>query len=358
MKIAIIGAGLSGLTLAHRLKDFAELTLFEKSRGFGGRMAARRYKKFQFDHGVQFFQAKDKSFQSFLKPMIEKKIVQTWKGFFVEFEGNKKISQRVWRDEPAHYVGAPGMNAIGKYLAQSLPESVKIKLNTKVKTISKENLSSLDSHSQREDKFQNHQKIDSKNQMSKTKWNLLDEKDQTLGFFDWVIATAPPEQTFVIMPKSFKYYSLLSSIRMKACFSLMLGFKNALPLEFQSALVKGCDISWISVNNSKPKRENSFCLLVHSTNDWADIHLETDPEKAIQHLSQETSFVLGYDVSKADHQSLHRWRYANIELQKTQNWIDENQKLAACGDWTRQGRVEAAFLSAEQTAQSLYKILK
>ena len=43
--------------------------------------------------------------------------------------------------------------------------------------------------------------------MSKTKWNLLDEKDQTLGFFDWVIATAPPEQTFVIMSKSFKYYS-------------------------------------------------------------------------------------------------------------------------------------------------------
>ena len=54
MKIAIIGDGLSGLTLAHRLKDFSELTLFEKSRGFGGRMAARRYKNFQFDHGVHF----------------------------------------------------------------------------------------------------------------------------------------------------------------------------------------------------------------------------------------------------------------------------------------------------------------
>ena len=38
--------------------------------------------------------------------------------------------------------------------------------------------------------------------------------------------------------------------------------------------------------------------------------------------------------------------------------VDENQRLAVCGDWTRQGRVEAAFLRAEKTAQALYKITK
>ena len=40
-KIAIIGAGLAGLTLARALPAHAEVTLFEKSRGIGGRMATR-----------------------------------------------------------------------------------------------------------------------------------------------------------------------------------------------------------------------------------------------------------------------------------------------------------------------------
>jgi renalase len=41
-KMAIIGSGLSGLTLAHLLKDCFEITLFEKARSPGGRLATRR----------------------------------------------------------------------------------------------------------------------------------------------------------------------------------------------------------------------------------------------------------------------------------------------------------------------------
>jgi len=40
-KIAIIGAGLSGLILAHSLKEHANITIFEKARGVGGRMSTR-----------------------------------------------------------------------------------------------------------------------------------------------------------------------------------------------------------------------------------------------------------------------------------------------------------------------------
>ena len=52
-KIAIIGAGLSGLTAAHDLKEHANVTLYEKSRGVGGRLATRRAEPFSFDHGAQ-----------------------------------------------------------------------------------------------------------------------------------------------------------------------------------------------------------------------------------------------------------------------------------------------------------------
>ena len=42
MKIAIIGAGISAITIAQNLKNVATVSLFEKSRSVGGRMALRR----------------------------------------------------------------------------------------------------------------------------------------------------------------------------------------------------------------------------------------------------------------------------------------------------------------------------
>jgi renalase len=38
MRIAIIGAGISAITIAKNLKKIAKVSVFEKSRGVGGRM--------------------------------------------------------------------------------------------------------------------------------------------------------------------------------------------------------------------------------------------------------------------------------------------------------------------------------
>ena len=41
MRIAVIGAGLSGLVAARSLQQDHDVTIFEKSRGVGGRMGTR-----------------------------------------------------------------------------------------------------------------------------------------------------------------------------------------------------------------------------------------------------------------------------------------------------------------------------
>ena len=40
--VAIIGAGLSGITVASKIKDKFEVQVFEKARGVGGRMSTRK----------------------------------------------------------------------------------------------------------------------------------------------------------------------------------------------------------------------------------------------------------------------------------------------------------------------------
>ncbi len=323
--IAIIGSGLSGLTVAHALKDKAAVTLFEKSRGYGGRMATRRADPFTFDHGAQFFSAKSDIFKSFLGPLIDTGIVKIWHARFAEIGPGAASSIRIWNEDSPHYVGTPQMNSIGKYLSKGL----NIKLGTRVAAIQK-----------------------------KDQWQLTDEKNENLGSFDWIISTVPAQQALDILPSTISFYPDIAKIKMQACFSLMLGFEQPLPLVFDVAHVSGADISWVSENSSKPDRPDHYCLTIHSTNAWADKHLMSDRKDVLHHLFEQTSDVLGHDVSNAVHKDLHGWHFANIEKQFGPTYfLDPDAQIAACGDWCIQGRIESAFLSGHELASRLLELI-
>jgi len=53
MRVAVIGAGIAGLVAARDLTAGGhEVVVIEKSRGLGGRMAARRVEGMVLDHGL------------------------------------------------------------------------------------------------------------------------------------------------------------------------------------------------------------------------------------------------------------------------------------------------------------------
>src|SRR5689334_16268733 len=53
--VAIIGAGMSGLAAAHKLRDAGyTVTLFEKNADAGGRANTGRREGFIYDHGAQY----------------------------------------------------------------------------------------------------------------------------------------------------------------------------------------------------------------------------------------------------------------------------------------------------------------
>ncbi|MDF1683245.1 MAG: FAD-dependent oxidoreductase [Legionellaceae bacterium] len=321
-KIAIIGTGLSGLSIAHLLKDYADITCFEKARGVGGRMSTRYADPYFFDHGTQYFTARTKPFQYFIQPLLDQGVIERWNARHVKFSGSKIIERINWSDEEPRYVGVPGMNQVGKFLAQGL----NIHINTRIVSL-------------------NHQGT----------WQLTDQKNQQYSGFDWVICTAPSPQSSELLPKSFKYHTDLNTVKMLACFSLMLGFEQSFPIEFETAHVTDSDVSWIAVNSSKPKRSNPFTLMVHSSEEYAEAHIDDDREQVMQHLIAETCSIIECDVSKAAYKTIHGWRYANNadKKQKKPIFLDRDHKLAVCGDWCLGGRVENAFTSANELAQTM-----
>ena len=103
------------------------------------------------------------------------------------------------------------------------------------------------------------------------------------------------------------------------------------------------------MNSSKPGRPDPFSLLVHSTNRWADHHLELDREQVIDHLCTELGSLVDYDPLRVQYKDLHRWLYANIGRQHgSSSLVDPQHRLAAIGDWCISGRVESAFTSGAE----------
>ena len=170
-----------------------------------------------------------------------------------------------------------------------------------------------------------------------------------------MICTAPSPQAVDLLPDSFKHYADIQAIKMRACFSLMLGFEQSLPLDFEAAHVTDSDLSWIAVNSHKPQRPKIFTLVVHSSEGYAEAHIDNERNQVMQHLINETSHVIGQDVSQAEYKTIHCWRYANNadKQQKSPTFIDQNLKLAVCGDWCLGGRVEGAFTSAYDLTQRM-----
>ena len=74
-KVIIIGAGIAGLCCAKRLISSGfDVSIFEKSRGIGGRLASRRIDNGIFNHGAASLPdfRKNDDMPKFLKYLLEK----------------------------------------------------------------------------------------------------------------------------------------------------------------------------------------------------------------------------------------------------------------------------------------------
>lgn len=321
-RLAVIGAGLSGLVVARQLQTIADVTVFEKSRGAGGRMATRYAGDFEFDHGAQFFTARTAAFQAFLRPLIEEGVVADWPAQFAEFDRSNMTTTRSWSNEYPHYVGVPRMNSIGKALSAGL----NITFDTMITEITR----------------------------SSDGWTLSDHAGTQSEPFDWLVLALPSAQTATLAKAFPDLFAYCGERSMLGCFALMLGFAEPIDLPWQAAMVRNADVSWISVNSSKPGRKSPFALVVHSTNRWAEAHLDDDFDVVLRHMLDEASQIAGRDLRRAGHRQLHRWRYANIAGQPGPTYfVNDDKNIVACGDWCVRGRIEAAFVSANDLSEAL-----
>lgn len=105
-KVIVVGAGIAGLMAAHELVSAGhQVTVFDKGRGVGGRLATRRIGEGTLDHGAQFFTVRDDGFAARVDAWQRQGVVHEWCRGFSDNDGHPR------------YVGTRGMSGIAKHLA-------------------------------------------------------------------------------------------------------------------------------------------------------------------------------------------------------------------------------------------------
>ena len=321
-KVAIIGAGIAGLTCANHLaQKNIHATLFEKSKGPGGRTSTRRVEpNLSFDHGAQYFTVRNPILQSFVNTWENLGVVSEWKGKIVKLN-NKEITGT---EIIPRYVGTPGMTAMAADLAKNL----EIKKETKIIEV-----------------------MHSSNQ-----WVLRDEAGIEHNGFDHLIVTLPAPQTAELLANH-PFGKIASSTPMAPCWAVLVGFEKKLDVPWDGAFIHDSPLSWVARNSSKPGRDaTKDCWVLHANAEWSVNHLEDAPASVISQLLEAYACAIGENLPTQIYKMAHRWRYSiGSSFINHTDLHDESIGLRICGDWMNGGRFEGAFLSGINAAESILK---
>jgi predicted NAD/FAD-dependent oxidoreductase len=311
---------MSGAACGEKLaQNGVDVTLYEKSRGHGGRASTRYtdHDGLTFDHGAQYFTTQFDGFRSQVNEWINREVVVPWIVDPAVIESGTVVDRESSTDR---YVGIPKMNEIVKDLASTLDKE----FQRKVQTIEEES----------------------------DGWQLV-FADGTRRTHDTVVVTAPPAQAADLLEGSLPdLVETVRSVQMQPTWSLMLAFDERVDVPYNAAFVNDEPLSWIGRNSSKPGRDGPESWVIHANHQWSAQHIGKNPDTVLQKLRENFLELTGSKAENIILRDVHRWRYAKA-LEPRNDRILSDQGCLVAGDWLCGSRVEGAFRSGRAAAQTI-----
>ena len=338
-RIAVIGAGIAGTACARTLAEAGHrVTVFEKSRGAGGRMSTHSSQFGCFDHGAQYFTVRDTRFEQALA--INPQLVRRWSANTVRIlDAAGRVVASSLPPSEAHWVATPGMNALVKDWIKPLQANGQVHFETQVTRIQTDGL-------------------------SPTHWQLQTEGPAVTtsvhSGFDAVVLAVPSVQAHALLMSSQIAKPMMGEIgkvSVAPCWTLLLAFPQAaqpalahLGPQWNAARSTHHRIAWLARESSKPGRGPIERWTVQASPEWSQRHLEDDTERVKAKLLKAFTEVTGIRA-QPPFAEVHRWRYAQTSdpLGKSHLW-DAQLGIGACGDWCLGHRVEDGFVSGLEMA--------
>ncbi|TXI17350.1 MAG: FAD-binding protein [Roseateles sp.] len=325
--VAVVGAGLAGLSCARRLAEAGvSVRVFDKSRGVGGRMATRRLawtgvdglaREAAADHGVPAFEAAHPDFAQAVTHAAAAGWVRPW----APREPGTGAAAPQW-------VGAPAMKA----WCAALAEGLEVALSHTVTAL----------------------------QAGDDGW-ALHGADGVLaqGLAAVVLALPPAQAAALLQPHRPGWAAELAAWPMQACWAWM-GVSLAPAPDWDQARPAQGPLARLVRQASLPGRSvppGREVWVAHATPAWSAQHLE-QPADALEALLREAvSAQLGLGPEAWEAGWAHRWRYARpvpppLAPASRGRW-DPRPRLGLCGDYLAGDGVEGAWLSGRAVADMM-----
>ena len=331
VQVAVVGAGVAGAACAHTLAaSGASVTVFDKSRGVGGRLSTRRTvwmdasgqeRPIQFDHGATDFSAHSLAFRT----VVQRGLDEGWIARWAPQPGSAEASGTPFE----HLVPTRGM-----------PELCRALLGT------------LDVRTG-----------ESVTRLHRVRGGWQIERDSGLWHqrFDQVVLALPPAQAAPLLrPHAEGWADAAAQVPMEVCWTLMAVTDTPPGPAFDARHPTRGPLARIVRNDRKPGRQQTpghAVWVAQASAAWSAHHRDDSPAAVSEALRDALRAAVnpGGDVRWC-HSTVHRWLYArpaHTPLGGPGCWWDAAKGLGVCGDFLAGPHVEAAFLSGLDLAQAM-----
>lgn len=317
----IVGTGIAGLMAAERLRLYdLKVTLVEKSRGFGGRMAVKQHGEAVFDAGAQFMTTRELVFRQQVESWLNKGMVKPW------YKGPLRNMR---------YVGTGGMTTVPNQIGADF--SVRFS----------EKVVGLD--------------------FSDRQWTVVTQpygKETTQSLkADWLILTPPVPQSLALLQESkidldYDEEVELKRIQYLQCLTVMAVLKGPPNIASPGAMDLNHDIlRWIGDNYAKGVSPVPGSVTLHSSPRFARAFYDKPESERIDAMLAAAKPFLKTDVKEA---ITHRWGLSDpVRIYKEKKpfrkpyFLDDNIHLGMAGDGFNGPRIEAAAVSGIELANAI-----
>jgi renalase len=319
----IVGAGISGLIAAHKLREYhIPVKILDKGRGPGGRMARKVWNDSVFDHGAQFITTRDKAFRDRVDDWRQAGVVKPW---YTGPLGNMR------------YVGVDGMTAIPQHLAVGLDVSY----SHKVTSI----------------------------HFTKNEWAVTAEAhgsaEPVVHRANFLIITAPVPQALQLIESSnieldYDEEEELRRIQYQKSLAVLVRLKGPSGLPNPGAMDLNHEVlRYLGDNFMKGITPVPGSVTLHSSPRFAEYYWNRSDDERIPAMLAAARPFLKSDPAEA---VCHRWAYNEpVRIYKEKQpfrvpyFLDDDRRLAMCGDGFGGPRIEASALSGLAMAERLVK---
>jgi renalase len=316
-RVAIVGAGIAGATLARRLIDAGmSVDVFEKSRGTGGRLAAARFGEASLDLGAPIIEAHSADFNAWLAALASKGHALRWPAKVQQGLNGSSAMQN-------HWLGV-GRNSA---LTRALLEGVTLHTEKRVGVLWSDASGAL----------------------------LRDEHGELLGYFDAVVSAAPAPQAEPLLEVVSRFakraHASTTTASWVALFQLAR-LPKALA-DFDIVNLVDSPIGRIVVESHKPGRSGAL-LHVELSQVWSEQCIDEDRDAVLADVQKllEESVNESLEIEQV---RLHRWLYSRSQSAgkgELALW-DSEMQVGACGDWIGAPGIEGAWVSANALADMI-----